>query len=258
MIRNNFRAGLLALASGLCLAASAQAQTTSFTEGDILLAFRATSGQGNDRAFLINLGPATAFNSNFTLSLGTGVGSTLTTTFGADWFTRFDSNTNRNAIQIALIGSNRTGSGPGAIITLFTSNQLADAYNVAGGATQGVARTTILGVTTSFAGQTAVAGVPQGYVQLNNEVNSYSSQQDGSTSFGYFNPSNEVNPGSPIFLNQLVSNIAGGPGTTLGSFSIDGSGGVAFAVPEPSTYAMGAIASIALLVFWRRRANRTA
>lgn len=251
-MKTSFQSRLLALAAGLLLTASAQGQTTTWSEGDLILGFRSTDGSNS---LLVNVGPASQFTlgNSFTLNIGT-LSPDLESVFGANWFTRIDPNTGVSAVRISFFGSVRTGSGPSTVTTLYTSNPNATPFFRDTSSGLGPARSEMVAAGGAYAGNTPT-GNPLALIQANNATNSYASFQDPGPSFGRFNPSNEVGTNQPIYLNQLISGAGASalPGNLLGTISLDSTGTAVFAVPEPSTYLMGAIGAALLVGAWRRR-----
>jgi hypothetical protein len=76
------------------LAASPTAQAQlAYTDGDVLLCFRATLGEGGSTGYLVNLGPVTQFVNaagQINVDLGGSIVTDLETIFGVDWKTRGD------------------------------------------------------------------------------------------------------------------------------------------------------------------------
>ncbi|MGI8437148.1 MAG: hypothetical protein ACR2NX_09630 [Chthoniobacterales bacterium] len=75
----------------LCSTAIFVASAVTYNQGDVLIGFHATSGQGNFNTYIFNLGPMTQFRdatSSFTLP--TSLGNDLTTIYGPGWYTRGD------------------------------------------------------------------------------------------------------------------------------------------------------------------------
>jgi len=79
------KTGLIALVCGVFCASTAKA-TMTFTEGDLLMAFRQT---GNSNTYVVDLGQASSFRDatgSFTLNVG-NIGADLAATFGSNWST---------------------------------------------------------------------------------------------------------------------------------------------------------------------------
>lgn len=67
-----------------------QAEVFTYTEGNLILGFQATSGTGASKNVFFNLGPATGFRDNGNQgALGT-ISTTLSSVYGSDWYTRAD------------------------------------------------------------------------------------------------------------------------------------------------------------------------
>ncbi|MFU8847540.1 MAG: hypothetical protein ACNA77_02325 [Opitutales bacterium] len=88
--RATFSGVLLAVAGVVGASASANAQSVTYTPGDLLIAFNAFGGVGSDANFVYNLGPATAFRDNRSARQVANLGSFVAAQYGADWYTRSD------------------------------------------------------------------------------------------------------------------------------------------------------------------------
>ncbi len=97
-----------------CLGASAPvfADPFTFTNGDLILGFQATAGQGTTTNVFFNLGPAISHRDNGNLGVLGTIGSTLSAAYGNDWYSRedlyFGVFGNLNFVQATGIG----GQGP--------------------------------------------------------------------------------------------------------------------------------------------------
>jgi hypothetical protein len=83
------RSTLLGITASALLPATAAAAFT-FTNGDLILGFHATSGEGAQTNVYFNLGSATSYrDGSFNPNLG-NIGGTLSTVFGSNWYDRND------------------------------------------------------------------------------------------------------------------------------------------------------------------------
>lgn len=84
---NKFLALLGAVAATLSIA---QAEIFTYTDGNLILGFQATSGTGSSQNVFFNLGSATGFRDNGAQGVLGNIGTTLSSVYGADWYTRED------------------------------------------------------------------------------------------------------------------------------------------------------------------------
>lgn len=247
--------------AGLVLS-SLPAKALVYSTGDILVGFRATAGDGTQFAYLVNLGSYNQFTGNVSFeltALSAGIGADLTAIYGDGWNTSAD-------VSWSVFGGRTTGN------TLYSSRQRDDVSipstpweGKANGARGGtLANINSAGIayaqngTNGGGSYTPVnlsAGIQpasygQGYVsQLTTGVDDFGSTSGWSNIEGTF-----ANGTAGSILDFYVTNSAAAA-TRLGSFSINDNGVLTFtaAVPEPSTYALLAIAGTAFLVFLRRQ-----
>jgi hypothetical protein len=260
------RTSWLAAGASLLLAAFApQAQSAQvvYNTGDIILAFRASAGQGELESLLVNVGPA----STFTVGIGTSVindlslgnlGADLVAQFGANWYSRTD-------LTWAVFGSNDPAN-PAA--TLYASRAQstfgtdATAWpGLSNAANRTATRSAIQSVAAAFDTLDATANSTVAALQTNSAAASSYKQQvtGGSTDFGsvsqWTNIEGNFGPGSEALnLFRVAAST-----TNLGKFTISELGQVTFngtnvditAVPEPSKALFGMMGSAA--IFLRRR-----
>lgn len=79
---------LLIATFGLVL--SAQAEIFTYTDGNLILGFQATSGTGSEKNVFLGLGKATTFRGNGNQGVLGNIGGTLAATYGTDWYDRTD------------------------------------------------------------------------------------------------------------------------------------------------------------------------
>lgn len=92
-MKTTFRKFFTALAVIAGSVSALQAQTQqyfTYTDGNLILGFQATSGQGTSQNVFFNLGKATDFRDNGSRGTLGNIGTTLSNTYGADWYTRTD------------------------------------------------------------------------------------------------------------------------------------------------------------------------
>jgi len=255
----NFILAILAVASVTLSISTARAYTT----GDLLLGFR-DSDSTND--YVVDLGPASNFlgqslGFSETLSLGNIAGDLSSTggsgLFGAGWAT--DAN-----LSWGVAGSLTSNNTLYAGQPEPTLGTLADAPNEASHSAQSTPASNINGAGSYLSFGTASSNATNAFIEANSQTNSWASYMPDYVSsfsaFGYF-PSFEANSSSGITntaldLYSLPYHNGGGSvaGTYDGTFTIDNTGAVTFAVvPEPSTVATVVLGAGLLVVVAARR-----
>lgn len=228
---------------------------------DIFVSFRASGGVGGSTSYIVNLGPASQFTQSTALTIfsGLGIGADLNANFGSDWYTRTDvywsiygHNTNSN--DPILYGSrervdNAVRTDPYAALDL-NSRQNTDTQIVSV-------------IELGYRGSTATANNPLGTFQANSSAaSSYNFQvaTEGTSDFGSLSGWTTIEGSFGSGDSVLDLWRYAGSGTTYrGNFTIDSAGVISFnaaAVPEPSTYALLAVAGMALLFLRHRRSVR--
>jgi len=280
---STLKGALLAIAGTVALAASASAQTVTYTNGDLLVGFRASGGVGSDTTFVYNLGSSVSYRDGLFSGVRANVGTQLSATYGADWYTRSDvswgvigavNNLNPQLDTTVVNGdpgstlyaskaatgiqtSTAWGSG-----TAFTRSQVVSA------ATQVVSFThTGSQVAGTFAFQTAAANTGGlGAFVNTSATNDYANYTTPSADFSLFTGGIEGTFGTSTefayldLYRVLASTSGASPTGTVGrgsyetTFSINSAGqiSVASAIPEPSSFASIA-GVIALGVIGTRR-----
>ncbi len=280
MTKNNRPFVLAAAAAALLATQTARADT--YTDGDLILGFRAGGGAGGTTNLLLNLGSASIFRdatTQFTLSLG-ALDADLDSLFSAVWDTRSD-------FFWSVAGTQYTAGNGFANRTLIASRSQAFPLGPIGSAnstpwargttsTQSIPAGKLAALGTKFGlGTTgAVSGTDQiestnapfGLIQPQAQTNSLDefmtggSQSSFGSSFAYFSGGIEGGfgngaSGTALDLYVMTAGTGGGPGTYEGSFTIASGGDVTFTpegVPEPSSALMLALGGTAL-GFIRRR-----
>lgn len=263
----------LALAAVAVLQVPASAAIT-YSDGDIVLAVRATSGVGNTQTYLVDIGNVSQFtgvtgsiNVNTLNSLG-NLGADLVATFGTgagsstEWY-------NRSDLSWSLFGKDSLSPADiWASKAETTVGTAASAWAALNTTARNGTRNQIASVTATFATATATANSTHAFIQTNAlNSSSYNYQvTNGGTAFGSL---------SQWTTNSLEGNFANGTAGTaldlfqfssssspsnLGTFTISNSGVLTFtgasAAPEPSRALFGMMGMAAMLLRRRRPAVR--
>ncbi len=97
---------ILAPLAAALLVAAVSVQAAPFANGDLILSFQATSGEGVSETVAVNLGPGHSYRDATADELNViNVGGLLSSTYGPDWYDRED-------LYICLIGMRQIGGGP--------------------------------------------------------------------------------------------------------------------------------------------------
>ena len=255
----------------------------TYTDGDLILGFRATGGTGGTTNVLFDIGSAAIFRdatTQLTLSIG-NVGADLSAIFGASWNTRIDVDwsvsgtqfsagngftTNRNLIAtraqgfpIAPLGS--SNSTPWNKATLSTQGGPALKLQQLGGKFGA-------GTTGGISGTDQIESTNApgfGLIQPSTQNNSFEefmaggAQSTAGSSYAYFNGGVEGNfgngtSGAALDLYYMVP--GSGAGTYEGTFTINDNATITFTptgVPEPGTATILGLGCAALLTKRRRQ-----
>jgi hypothetical protein len=262
-------------AASMAVAAQTASAAFTFTDGDVVLGFQ-TTGTGSNNNVFFNLGSGTNLRDGITTGVLGTISTTLTTAYGADWYTRndiyFGAIGNLNFAPNSGFGSKAAVNGdPSA--TLYLSRAAgSSAYNLTASALRGAG--------SAFASQEANVLI---------SLDSLALQADNSAILNLSTGSNAAINNSWTTYNPIggvaYSNIAGGIQTTFGqggsatSFDLQriiptttganptqdpfigntiasigiGSDGSITVVPEPSAAILSGIG--ALMLAFRRRRN---
>lgn len=243
------KAAALAVA-GLFLPQLVHAQVpVTFTDGDLVIGFRASGGQGSDKAYLVNVGKASDFaaaTGASSISVG-DIATDLSDTFGATWSTRNNLFWSGAAVPSTI---STVGNDPAKTIYVTKVQETPGQLNSTPwlrqvSATQAAPAAKITAFGRAYG---TVAGVPNtstthsdfAIVQDNSATNSYASFQAGGSnagpapgiSFAYFNPTTEGSfangaAGSVLELYRLVPGATAN-GQLVGFFTITAGGDLSF------------------------------
>lgn len=270
--------------AGISMAALPAKAATTYTAGDLLVGFRATSGSASTAAtntLVFNLGAATTIRDANTASLALGnIGSELTSVFGADWAT--------NSTLTWAAATVRSATAPASDLTVVNGDPAQALYmtrlntsgqagvygsgSLNGGLATAMTNTSgnVLGFTSSFrdfAGATTQGGLAASIpYTVNNTFEDYTS---GGSDFGIgqnIDSSVSTATGRIIDLYRILgTNTGANPtqptvrtGVWQGTLSLGTDGAITFdpvavvAIPEPSR-ALLAAGGLAALAFRRRR-----
>ncbi len=268
----------LLLGVGTALAASSAMAAFTFTNGDLILGFQATGGTGSTQNVFFNLGAGTAVRDNATIGQLGNISTTLTATYGANWYTRTD-------LYFGVVGNLRgnanSGFGSAGAVngdpsrtfylstptvnvaegTLFGASTFPGASLGAGATNLSGMETMIVGLTTQGDGAAILSQDTQpvewanGWTSWNPTPGAAFNVFTGGIqqSFGKGSPSTYADIQRVLSTNtgSITPGVIGG-GTYETTLSI-GSNGDLSLIPEPSSALLAAAAGIALVV--RRRRN---
>jgi hypothetical protein len=272
---------ILVALCGVTLAAGSASAAVIYNPGDLLLGFHTAAGQGSGSSYIFNLGPAHEYRDNPTkLVTSSDLSVDLTATFGANWFSRTDLFWGIAAVRDPSgSGGNTVVNGdPKAAIYISKDTQTPGGsapWNLAASSATNSAET--ISVATSintmqggFAGKTETAtsggrGTVQNEDTTINSWDEFNPIPSGAAFGGFLTGGVQAPLGGgaveSLDLYRLLGrtattatpNTAPGAGSYVTTFTINSSGIVTTAVPEPtSALLLGlGIAATAL----RRRRN---
>lgn len=240
---------------------SASAATVTYTQGDLLMGFRATGGQGAGTSYVVNIGQASGYRDATTygtVPIAGDLNADLTALYGSNWSTRSDI-----LWGIAGTPSNTATVGGDAPPTLYASKPETSpgvsgaGWTIAGSSTRLSVATTIVSLQSSFAGYQATTNSPVATLMDDSVANTWrqymasggnASYTSGNKDFGAFaNIEGTLNQGLTLFR---VTNASAG--SNEGTFSLSSSGSLSF-VPEPTSSLLAGLGVLGL-VLRRRRA----
>jgi len=255
---------ILAMSAAIMAAmASVASATTTYTQGDLLLGFRATTGTGATTNYVVNLGQSTLYTSavgTSTINVG-NIGADLSNIYGSTWYTSVGTDVAwgvvGSASNLVTVGADAAATVyytlPGAATTLNNTTQ-----KIASGAMVTFESNTN-GYSTTFNSASLNSAFAQ-VIDASN-ANSWSANLNNGTTttidFKLF-PEIEGSPSTVLNLYRDGSTTGtGNQSVQLGSFSLSPTGALTFTsvnpVPEPSAALLGGLGT--LLLFTRRRRN---
>jgi len=280
-----FSTRMLALTGAFIAVSSVSQAALNYSDGDLLLAFRATGGQGAATDYIVNLGSAATFvDAVSTIVLDTEIGNILAdlnaefTLGSVDWFERGDFLWSISGVQKAAgngfatntIFATRTQTG-----TLTLGSQSSTAWTRFSLGASGAPSLKVQSMGTQFAlgdgdgtvttGSTESTNSAFALIQPTSATNSYrsfmpgGSNTTGATAFGYFGGATGIEGSFASGTSGVILDlyqVAPGSGASAfeGTFSIDNNAVVTFtpAIPEPSSV-MALGLGVAVLGAVRRR-----
>lgn len=267
---------MIVLGAGIATAGSSAMAAFTFTDGDLILGFQATSGTGSDKNVFFNLGSGTGFRDNGNQGLLGNISGALSATYGGDWYDRTDlyfgivGNLNQN--PPSGIGSRPPEDGdpsrtfylsaatavPGAALLIAGGTYSSSALGTAGNSVSSMEG--IFPNLTELASGTAVLDQTLNPVEW---ANSWTNYNPPGAAFNTFTGGIQQNFGKDVDMTfvdlqrVLATNTGAEPtgivggGTYVTTFGI-GSDGSISAIPEPSSSLL-LLAAGAAMTFRRRR-----
>jgi hypothetical protein len=229
---------------------SASAQTPAeAVNRSLFLGFQATDGVGSNTNIIVNIGLPTALS-----TLNLDISSALSSTYGANWYSRTD-------LYFGVIGAVNASFGGDLANTLYASRERGgDSQKRNTSSTQAGVVNKISSLANQYtvnlnSGQTD--GVAVYMVSGNDdaeqdiEAGDWASFNPGTSGFDYFgNITTAIDGELDIYRIVPTSAYINNPAPVYSSgFYISAQGQ---AVPEPSTYALFGIAALLLIVAYRR------
>lgn len=266
---------------------TAQSASAQFANGDLILSFQATGGQGATSTVVANLGAGYSFRDLNSNSLNIiNIGSLLTSTYGSSWYDRTDlffsingnyaagyspANlggpvVNGDARNTIYVGRSKTDNDP---TTYNQYSYTASAMNTVGTQMQGYNGTVATALASSSSATIPTSTVntiedfttPAGSLLVN--FSTFSADFNQAFSAGTLFSLGGVDYQGALTLqrinrvdgttgvltdNVVIDGITAGSGSNEGMFAIRDNGQVDYvaAIPEPSTYALLALAAAGL------------
>ncbi|MFZ3374511.1 MAG: dockerin type I domain-containing protein [Chthoniobacterales bacterium] len=228
--------GSLVLACLVLTASQAVAQVTvHYNDGDLFLGFRSSDGTQD---YLVDIGQPDQFvnaPSGGTILITNPSSTDLATVFGADWYTRIDPNTGRNAVLWALVGGRIFAGGVDMVDnTLYSSNPTDGTWPRRSNSSQAGTTSLTDAQGTTFDGNVSTPNCPTCIIQADGSANSYASFQpggpnSGGISYQTWNPYNEGTPAMTLTFDRILpSSTPGLPSQLLGRLTLMNNGTVLF------------------------------
>jgi hypothetical protein len=270
-MKKTFKNYCLGSAVALCLAGNASAAWT-FADGDMMLGFRASAGQGFQQDLMFNLGSSVSIRDGAITGLRGNINDDLVATYGSNWFSRtdltFGAIANRSTLSPTVASDFTTGQQDPSRIAYITRTaatpEAAADHPTISGATLGtslVAVTTLEGILANLtetgngdgAALFARTASPTQWDQASwstrvpTSGNSFTNFSNIGTAFGA--------GGTERYADiQRIGGTATGIGytnTTVQTLVIGSNGSITL-IPEPSSLTLAGLAALALVTRRRR------
>lgn len=234
---------------------SAHAALVTYTQGDLLMGFRATSGQGAGTSYVVNIGQASGYRDATTygtVPIAGNIDADLTAIYGSGWSSRTD-------ILWGIVGtpSNTATVGGDDVPTLYATKpgSATTGWQISGSSTRVAVATTIVSLQTSFATYTASANSAAAAIMTDSDQNTWrqymASGGNGAYTAGNKDFGGFANiEGSLQDVLSLSRTTNASAGTIEGTFSISPAG-LSF-VPEPTSALLAGLGAVTLLLRRRR------
>jgi len=257
---------ILAISSA-CIVGAASSEAASVATGDLIVGFRALSGQGAGTSYVVSIGQASLYrdaDSTVTVSSTGGtydrgdIGADLATIYGADWYTRTD-------LVWAVVGTtgsndiygSRAETTPGTVPAAWVFNTSGARSTVSGNINNVIG----IGLPGGLDDATAVAGSIYAGKETDGSANAWrgylgaggvagQAGATGNTDFGAFPGDIEGNVTQSLSLFNITGSGSANS-SYVGSFSISSNGAITM-VPEPSSL-FALLGGSTLLIARRRR-----
>jgi len=269
---------VIALGAGIAMAGSSAMAAFTFTDGDLILGFQATSGTGSDKNVFYNLGSGTAFRDNAGQGALGNIGGTLSSVYGSNWYERSDlffgvvGNLNQN--PTSGIGSRSPVDGdpsrtfylssatvaPGATLLIPGGTYSSSALGTAGNSVSSMEG--IFPTLTELASGAAVLDQTAQPVEWANSWSNYNPTPGAA--FNTFTGGIQQSLGKAgdmtyVDIQRVLATNTGadpmgivGGGTYMGTIGISNTGAI-LAIPEPSASLLLVAAGAALSLRRRRQ-----
>jgi hypothetical protein len=275
--KSNTTAAILALTGAAVFLPSAADAAIVYADGDLLLGFRASAGQGASTDYLVNLGSAASIlNSPGSIQFNLGpIATDLVNLYGANWFNRAD-------VFWSVSGTQKSAGNGYLANTMFVTRaddvdgplgtNTTVPWDRIGSFGAGAPAGKISQMGTTYRDQLGTGVMestfaPGALLQPTNVPNSYASYQanvgaNGSASYGQFADTNGSEEtfalgatSAVLDAYTLVPGSAGSPSTFSGNFTINQTGQVTFtgAVPEPTAMLSLSLGGLVLASLRHRR-----
>ncbi|MFD0895620.1 PEP-CTERM sorting domain-containing protein [Luteolibacter ambystomatis] len=263
----NLKKRFLLAISSACVAGAASSEAATVASGDLIVGFRALSGQGAGTSYVVSIGQASLYrdaDSTVTVSTTGGtynrgdIGADLVSIYGANWSTRTD-------LVWAIVGTtgasdiygSRAETTPGTVPAAWVFNTSGARSTVSGNITNVIG----IGLPGGLDDATAMAGGIYGGREADGSANAWrgylgaggvagQAGATGNTDFGAFPGDIEGNVTQSLSLFNITGNGSANS-SYVGSFSISSNGTITM-VPEPSSL-FALLGGSALLISRRRR-----